>query len=239
MTDAVFKANDSMGARIEDHLRGLILDSVAASPWVADKAYVLGDRIEPVPVSGRVYECIKAGRGALTQPRWPEVEGLIVSDGAVRWEDVGLSLTALKVVYRGEPGFVPTRLYPFSVVFLSTEMQATGQDGYGRETGIISYRYSGSISCEQYFKDVETLEPNSNREADIGSYREARELIQGCWSAITAWDPGNDIVWSEDGKEQTRELFIDTVRNSIMGRSDNFSNRGSFDLHIYSTRQIP
>jgi hypothetical protein len=229
------KANDVMADRIEKKVRDLILAS-AWPTWVADEDYEKGDRVEPFPKTGRVYECKHAGHSALGAPRWPSIEGAEVVDGTATWLDCGLSLTALKVMYKGEPGFVPVHLYPFAAVFLSTEMQAAGQDGYGRETGVISYRYSGYVSCEQYFKDVETLEPNVDREADIGSYRDARQLIQGCWAVLNAWDPKRDAVWSEDTKEQTVELFIDTVRNGIMGRTDNFSNRGSFDFHIYTAR---
>jgi hypothetical protein len=231
------KNEDTMGKRIEEKIRSLVLAATSGDTWQPSHTYEKGDRIEPFPANGRVYECTTAGTTARGRPRWPVSEDATVADGGVIWQDCGLSLTALKVMYRGEPGFVPTRLYPFAVVFLSTEQQAAGQDGYGRETGVIAFRYSGYVSCEQYFKDSETLEPDANREADIGSYREARELIQGCYLALEGWDPKRDVVWSADKKEQTVELFLDTIKNGIMGRTDNFSNRGSFDFHLYTARQ--
>ena len=236
-TPALRHPDDAMGRRIETKVRDLVL-AVSEPSWQAVHAYEEGDRIEPVPVTGWAYECDETGTTAASQPRWPVVEGGTVHNGTTAWRNVGLSLTSLKVMYRGEPGFVPTRLYPFAVVFLGTEAQATGQDGYGRETGVINYLYTGYVSCEQYFKDVETLEPDANREADIGSYAQARELIQAAREALGAWDAGDDPVTSEDGKERTVELFLDGVRNGIMGRSDNFSNRGSFDFRVFTAKTV-
>ncbi len=43
---------------------------------------------------------------------------------------------ALKVFYRGEPGFVPVKLYPFAVIFLAEELEAIGQEGYEPATGL-------------------------------------------------------------------------------------------------------
>lgn len=230
--------DDTMGKRIENKIRDLIL-AVAYPAWEPSHAYEKGDRVEPAVATGWTYECTaEDGSSGATAPRWPTVEGATVTDGTTAWVNVGLSLTALKVMFRGEPGFVPTRLYPFSIVFLSTEQEATGQDGYSRETGVVNLRYSGYVSCEQYFKDVETLEPDANRKADIGSYQQARELIQGCWDALTAWDATDDPVYSPDSKERTVELFIDEIRNGVMGRADNFSNRGSFNFHIYTAKTV-
>lgn len=147
----------------------------------------------------------------------------------------------IKVFYRGEPGFVPVKLYPFAVVFLSEENEALGQEGYEEATGLRYYRYDGYISLEVLFKDTTTLMPDIDRHANVGSYLKAKELTQAAFNAILTWGGPqahleDDPVISYDTKEETVELRNDTITNGLGRRGDNVSNRGTFAFHIYTRR---
>lgn len=148
----------------------------------------------------------------------------------------------IKVFYRGEPGFVPVKLYPFIVTFLSEENQAIGQDGFGDSTGMRHFRYDGYVSLEVLFKDTTTLMPDpSSRYADVGSYLEAKELTQAAFNAVLSWGGPSggleaDPVVSFDGKEKTVELRSDTITNGLGRRGDNVSNRGRFAFYVYTRR---
>lgn len=148
----------------------------------------------------------------------------------------------IKVFYRGEPGFVPVKLFPFIVVFLSGEEEATGGEGYQESTGLRYYRYDGYISLEVLAKDTSGLMPDVDRKADVPSYLEAKTLTQAAFNAILSWGgPSGKLednpVVSFDTKEQTVELRTDTITNGLARRGDNVSNRGSFQFHIYTRRQ--
>jgi len=147
----------------------------------------------------------------------------------------------IKVFYRGEPGFVPVKLYPFIVVFLSEETQADAVEGYGDSTGLRYYRYDGYVSLEVLFRDTNNLMPDAYRYADVGSYLEAKELTQAAFNAVVTWGGPNgqlenDPVVSFDGKEHSVELRVDTITNGLGRRSDNVSNRGNFGFHVYTQR---
>lgn len=150
-------------------------------------------------------------------------------------------MSVIKVFYRGEPGFVPVKLYPFTVVFLSEETQADSNEGYGDSTGMRYFRYDGYIDLEVLFRDTNQLMPDANRYADVGSYLEAKELTQTARNAVLSWGgpqgqlEDNPVV-SFDGKERTVELRTDTVTNGLGRRGDNVSNRGTFNFHIYTER---
>lgn len=148
----------------------------------------------------------------------------------------------LKVFYRGEPGFVPVKLYPFAIVFLSEENEAIGQEGYGESTALRYYRYDGYISLEVLFKDTNTLMPDVDRKANVGTYLRAKELTQAAFNAVLSWGgpQGNleqDPVISADTKEQTVELRTDAITNGLGRRGDNISNRGTMNYHVYTRRQ--
>lgn len=148
----------------------------------------------------------------------------------------------LKVIYRGEPGFVPVKLYPFAVLFLSEENEAIGSEGYGESTGLRYYRYDGYVSLEVLFKDTTSLMPDADRRADVGTYLKAKELTQATFNAILSWGgpQGNleeNPVLSYDGKEKTVELRTDGITNGLGRRGDNVSNRGTFRFHLYTVRQ--
>lgn len=148
----------------------------------------------------------------------------------------------LMVIYRGEPGFVPVKLYPFGILFLSEENEAIGQEGYGESTGLRYYRYDGYISLEVLFKDTLSLMPDVDRKANVGTYLKAKELTQATFNAILSWggpqgNLENDPVVSSDSKEATVELRTDGITNGLGRRGDNVSNRGTFRFHIYTRRQ--
>lgn len=148
----------------------------------------------------------------------------------------------LKVVIRGEPGFMPVKLYPFGIVFLSEENEALGQEGYSEATGVRYYRYDGYISLEVLFKDTSTLMPDADRKANVGSYLRAKELTQAAFNAVVSWGgPQGNLeeapVISSDGKERTVELRTDAINNGLGRRGDNVSNRGTFNFHVYTVRQ--
>lgn len=148
----------------------------------------------------------------------------------------------IKVFYRGEPGFVPVKLFPFAIVFLSDENEAIGGEGYEQATGIRYYRYDGYISLEVLAKDTSNLMPDVDRKANVTSYIEAKTLTQAAFNAILAWGgPSGELeadpVISYDTKEQTVELRTDTINNGLSRRGDNVSNRGSFQFHIFTRRQ--
>lgn len=148
----------------------------------------------------------------------------------------------LQVLYRGEPGVLPIRLYPFGVVFLDTVREATGEEGYGESTGMRHFLYTGYVAFEVVYRDVDGLLPDLNREADVPSYLEAKELCAAAWEAVFAWGgPTGNLeaspVVSSDGKEQTVELRTDLQRNGLTNRGlDNVNNRSSFEFHIYTRR---
>ena len=146
-----------------------------------------------------------------------------------------------KVFYRGEPGFVPVKLYPFVIVFLREESEAVGQDGYEESTGMRYFRYEGYISLEVLFKDSGTLMPDGNRRADVGTYLRAKELTQAAFNAILSWGGPqghleDDPVTSVDGREATVEFRTDGITNGLGRRGDNISNRGTFNFHVYTRR---
>lgn len=147
----------------------------------------------------------------------------------------------IKVFYRGEPGFVPVKLYPFVIVFMSEENEAIGSEGYGESTGMRYYRYDSYVSLEVLFKDTATLMPDADRKANVGSYLKAKELTQGAFNAVLSWggpqgELENDPVISADGKEVSVELRTDAITNGLGRRGDNVSNRGTFSCHIYTRR---
>ena len=150
--------------------------------------------------------------------------------------------SGIKVFYRGEPGFVPVKLYPFAVIFLSEETQADATEGYGDSTGLRYFRYDGYVTLEVLFRDTNTLMPDPvTRYADVGSYLEAKELTQAAFNAVLSWGGPqgqleDDPVVSQDGKERTVELRSDTITNGLGRRGDNVSNRGTFNFHIYTER---
>ncbi|MGV0984992.1 MAG: hypothetical protein ACOYB2_10585 [Limnohabitans sp.] len=151
----------------------------------------------------------------------------------------------VRVMYRGEPTFVPTSLHPFATVFLRQEGEAQGQEGQTDDTGPTRrWRYDGYISVEVLLPDTRGLKPNAQRKADIPSYLSAKQIIQAAKQALHAWaGPDGDItmdpVTSDDGKETTTELRVDQVQNAIMTRSaENISNVGTFAFHVYTRRMM-
>jgi hypothetical protein len=148
----------------------------------------------------------------------------------------------IKVFYRGEPGFVPVKLFPFVIIFLSQETEATNDEGYAESTGIRYYRYDGYISLEVLAKDTSGLMPDADRKADVPSYLLAKNFTQAAFRTILEWGGPEghleeDPVISFDGKERTTELRTDTITNGLSRRGDNVSNRGSFPFHLYTRRQ--
>jgi hypothetical protein len=152
-------------------------------------------------------------------------------------------MSSLKVVFVGEPGVVPTKLHPFAVVFLEVESDANS-DGYGASTGVRNYRYDGYISVDVVHKDAASLMPSADRRADVASYKESKRLIQAARQALMAWGgPFGTLedspVISHDGREQTVELITENLRNGLASRDENnYTNRGSFDFHIMTTRRF-
>lgn len=152
-------------------------------------------------------------------------------------------LEPLAVIYRGEPGAVPTKLHPFGAVFLELETDAN-QDGYGSSTGVRNYRYSGYVSIDVLMKDARGLLPGASRRVDVPSYRESKRYIQVARQAIMAWGgPFGELeenpVVSSDTKERSVEMITSNLRNGLASRDDNnYTNRGSFEFSIMTTRQM-
>ena len=152
---------------------------------------------------------------------------------------------AVKVMYRGEPSFVPTALHPFTTIFLRQEGEARGVDGHTDDTGPTRrHRYDGNITVQALVPDTGGLRPDTDRKAEIPSYLEAKQIIQAAKQAILAWaDPNGDLtgtpVTSSDGKEMTVELRVDSIQNALMSRgSDNILNIGTFEFHVYTRRML-
>lgn len=145
------------------------------------------------------------------------------------------SLSDLKVWYRGEPGIVPVRLYPFGIVFLRREREARGEEGFGQETGFTYWRYEGYISVEVLFRDTSTLLPDSNRRANVGSYMQSKDFTQIAKTVLTSWDVQGDPVVTADGTERSvNQMFSDDIVNGIESRTpDNVGNRGNVAFHLY------
>jgi len=153
----------------------------------------------------------------------------------------------LKVFYRGEPGFVPVKLYPFAIVFLSEENEAIGSEGYSESTGMRYYRYDGYVTFEVLFKDTTSLMPDEDRKANVGTYLRAKELTQAGFNALVSWggpqgnleqDPVLSFDYEVGGQhgEATVELRTDAISNGLGRRGDNVSNRGTVRFHIYTRR---
>lgn len=151
------------------------------------------------------------------------------------------AFNGVPVFYRGEPGFVPVKLFPIVVTFLAEEQEATSQEGYQESTGLRHYRYDGYIALEVIQKDTSGLMPDADRKADVPSYLAAKTLTQAAFNAVLSWGgpQGNleqDPVVSFDGKEQTVELRTDTITNGLARRGDNVTNRGTLNFHVYTRR---
>lgn len=147
----------------------------------------------------------------------------------------------VRVFYRGEPGFVPVKLYPFVVVFLSQEAEAVNDEGYVPATGLRYFRYDGYVSLEVLAKDTSGLMPDADRKADVPTYIMSKTLTQAAFRTVLEWggtsgELDQNPVVSYDTKEQTVELRMDTITNGLSRRGDNVSNRGSFPFHVYTRR---
>jgi hypothetical protein len=152
-------------------------------------------------------------------------------------------LDGLKVIFRGEPGAVPTKLHPFAVVFLELEADANA-DGYGAATGVRHYRYDGYVSIDVVHKDAAGLLPGPDRRSDVGSYLMSKSLIQAARQAIMDWAgpfgtlEGTPVV-SADTRERTVEVITENIRNGLISRDENnYTNRASFDFHVMTTRNF-
>jgi hypothetical protein len=151
-------------------------------------------------------------------------------------------LAGLEVFYRGEPGIVPVKLYPFATVFLDTKREATGEEGYGQQTGVTNFRYDGYVAFEVLFKDTTRLVPDADRKANVQSYIDAKTLAEAGFNALWAWGGPmgvleGDPVVSFDTKEASVELRTDNQHNGAADRgNDNANNRSSFEFHIYTRR---
>lgn len=151
-------------------------------------------------------------------------------------------MNEMKVFYRGEPGFVPVKLFPMVVVFLSEQEEATGQEQYTESTGLTYYRYNGYVALEVLMKDTSGLMPDADRNADVPSYMESKAFTQAAYNAVKSWGGPSggldqDPVVSQDTKEATLELRIDPWTNGLARRGDNVTNRGTFNFHVYTRRQ--
>ena len=150
----------------------------------------------------------------------------------------------VKAAYRGEPGpDLPIRLFPFMTIFMDLQGNASSE-GFRTMTGVRQYRYDGSVGIEVLFKDAASLVPGPDRTVNVPSYIVAKTLIQTALYAVWSWADefgqiANDPVISADGLERTTELQVEGIRNGLAARSsDNFTNRGSFTFHVYTTRQV-
>jgi hypothetical protein len=154
------------------------------------------------------------------------------------WDDI-------KVCYRGEPAIVPVKLYPYAVVFMTTEAEAVGEEGYNQETGPTRYmRYAGFVRVAYLVPDTSGLAPDSGRKAIIPSYDACKKAIQAAKQALQAWGGpvgmlDEDPVTSEDTRELTSQLRTGAIRNSVTVRpgEDNVSNEGLVEFTIYSRRE--
>lgn len=150
-------------------------------------------------------------------------------------------LDAVKVFYRGEPSFVPVKLHPLVVVFIAEKQEATGQEQYTESTGMKYFRYDGYVAVEVLAKDTRDLMPDADRDADVPSYLEAKEMTQAAENAMLTWGGpegqlDEDPVVSYDGKEATMELRTTITTNGLGRRGDNVTNRGTVNFHIYTRR---
>ena len=143
----------------------------------------------------------------------------------------------IRVVYRGEPGVVPVKLYPFVIVFMRREREAQGEEGYGEDTGFQAWNHSGYVSIEVLFKDTATLMP-VNRRATVGSYLQSKEFTQAVKQKLTAWDLNADPVVSYGGYQKTvGQLYVDDIVNAMESRdATNVSNRGNISFHLFSRK---
>lgn len=151
----------------------------------------------------------------------------------------------VKVVYRGEPGIVPVRLYPFGVVFISGESDAEGADGYTNQTGPVrAIRYDGFITVEVLVPDTTSLAPDEHRKADVASYIVSKRLVQAAKQALQRWGDavgiidGAEAVVSSDGRERTSAVMVDGVENALTVRpNETVANTATLRWHLYSIRQ--
>jgi hypothetical protein len=147
----------------------------------------------------------------------------------------------VQVCYRGEPGIVPVRLYPFGVVFITTEAEGLGADGYTSDTGpVASIRYDGFVTVEVLVSDTRGLVPDMNRKADVASYLAAKKLIQTAKQVLTDWAVDADgvgVVISADGKERLSTIRVDNVQNALTVRpNETIANTATLPWHAYTRR---
>lgn len=150
-------------------------------------------------------------------------------------------LSEIQVFYRGDPVVVPVKLYPFCWLLFEVEREAHGENGYDESTGMRYFYYDGTVTIEILAKDALGIMP-IERLANVPSHLESKALTQGAMQTLLEWGgpSGNledDPVTSADGKEQTVEFLIGTIRYSQRVRPDgNVSNYGSVDVRIFTRR---
>jgi hypothetical protein len=154
-------------------------------------------------------------------------------------------LLELKVMYRGEPGIVPVKLYPFSVVFISHSEEVTRpQDGYTPSTGERYWRHDGYCAFEVLFRDTETLMPDASRRATVGSYDFAKELAKQALREMLKWSPDDAAIEmiEEDSGHAHRtvgELYFDEIENAMTRRTqETTANRSQVTFHMYSREDL-
>ncbi len=69
-----------------------------AAPWVATSAVLEGDFRVPASGNSHFYKCIVAGATGSSEPVWT-LDGSIVTDGTVTWQDMGTTTALLNTDY--------------------------------------------------------------------------------------------------------------------------------------------
>lgn len=151
----------------------------------------------------------------------------------------------MQVVLRGDPGdLMPTRLYPFGIVFLTDEADPMGDEGYTDDTGPMrSWRYDGYIECSVLIPDAASLVPDDNRKADVASYIAVKRYAKAAQQALWNWgpEPGDisGIVMSEDGLERSSSVEIDRIQTGLTSRGrDNVANIAIVTFNVKTRRQF-
>lgn len=236
---------DTMSDRIELKIRSL-LTAIVDQTWEPNAVVAVNDVVYPTApalllnpsATGRHYVCTVDGTTGVFEPTWSTERGSLIGDGSVTWRDAGVAMAGVPVFYRGAPGIVPARLYPFGEVFLSDAVDTKGQDGYREMAGMEYLRYEGYVAFEVLHRDPAFLVPNAQRSADVPSYLDAKELTHAAVNALTAFDWKNVGVQSFDVHETTIELRYVRVRNALAQRKDSVANRGEFEFNVYTGRLL-
>lgn len=72
-----------------DEVTAIVQKNVFGTVWIANTAYALGAKIQPITRSGHFYKCIQAGTSGASEPTWTTCINGKTSEGDLIWQECG------------------------------------------------------------------------------------------------------------------------------------------------------